>query len=202
MKLLAKHSDTFDPARPWLTVGIEEEHRTKLFTLRHARCRSPHTGRESVFTRLLCPEWVNVIAVTRDGELLAVEQFRHGHQEPSLEIVGGVCDPGEEPLESARRELLEETGHLADEIVSLGFSHPNPAIQDNRCHFFLALGCHPVAELDLDPSEELRVWSLNWDEMEGRLRSGEISHALVLNAFYRLTLWEGWEELRGKLKRG
>lgn len=201
MRRLAAHSEAFDPARPWITVGIEEEQRTKLFTLRHARCRSPHSGRETLVTRLLCPEWVNVIAVTRDGELLLVEQFRHGIQEPSLEIVGGVCDPGERPIETARRELLEETGHLTEQLVSLGSSHPNPAFQDNTCHFFLALGCHPVGGLDLDPSEELQLWAMTWDEVEARIRCGEIQHALVLNAFYRLEHWEGWEALRPTLAR-
>lgn len=199
MRLLAQHSEDFDPTRPWEHLGLESEHRTKLFTLRHARYRSPHTAREAVFTRLHCPEWVNVVAITREGELLMVEQFRHGQQEAALEIVGGVCDPGEDPAESARRELLEETGHAAESWVSLGWSHPNPAIQDNRCHFYLALGCRPVAQLDLDPSEELRVWALAWREAREAIRSGRISHALVLNAFYKLSLWEGWPALEASL---
>jgi 8-oxo-dGTP pyrophosphatase MutT (NUDIX family) len=167
------------------------------------RRRSPHTGLEHDFTRLLCPEWVNVVAFTapaRGGELLLVEQFRHGINASTLEIIGGVCDPGEDPARTARRELLEETGHSAGQLVHLGSCAPNPAVQDNRCHFFLAQDCLQVANLDLDPSEELRVWAAPWDEAEGLLRSGRMDHALVMAAFLRLFLWPGWGALERVLR--
>lgn len=199
MRLLASHSQDFDPARPWTGPAPHLEHDGRILRMVQMRRRSPHTDRETSITRLLCPTWMNTVAFTEAGELLVVEQFRHGTDRPSLEIVGGVSEPGEDPLDTARRELLEETGHASDTWIPLGSCAPNPAIQDNRCHFFLALGCKAVAELRLDPSEELRVWAVPWSEWEDLLRRGVVDHALVLAACLRLTQWEGWDRLKATL---
>ena len=128
-----------------------------------------------------------------------VEQFRHGIDAATLEVVGGVCDPGEDPFLSARRELKEETGHVSDRWVPLGSCTPNPAVQNNRCHFFLALDCRSSSALELDPSEELRLWAISWKECQAKLKSGEIHHALVLAAFLKLTCWDGWTEFKASL---
>ncbi len=139
MRLLAEHSPGFDPAAPWKDQEILVRGQSRIFQQIGARRRSPHTEREHEFTRLLCPEWVNVIAFTpleAGGELLVVEQFRHGIDGATLESIGGVCDPGEAPEESARRELLEETGHHSDRWISLGSCTPNPATQNNLCHLY------------------------------------------------------------------
>lgn len=199
MRLLHRHPEAFDPATPWIQEGEEVRQDSRIFRQILARRRSPHTGREHVFHRLQGPDWVNVVAFTRGGDLLLVEQFRHGIDRPTLEIPGGACDPGEPPLASARRELREETGHDSANWTSLGVCTPNPATQDNHCHTFLALDCEPVGGLELDPTEELQVWACSWPEWEGRLRRGEIQHALVLSAFLFLQLWEGWPELRIRL---
>ena len=199
MRMLAQHSPAFDPSRPWLDLRAVEQGDCKLFQQIRILRRSPHTEREHAFTRLLCPDWVNVVAFTEAGEVLLVEQFRHGIEASTLEVVGGVCDPGEDPDASGRRELLEETGFVPGRWLSLGSCAPNPAIQNNHCHFFLALACRPVAELDLDPSEELRVWAVPWREVEDLLRRGGIDHALVQVAFLRLFLWEGWQAFAATL---
>jgi len=179
MRLLATHSPGFDPETPWVESDTRTTAESRLFSQIAARRSSPHTSREHVFTRLICPDWVNVIASTQ-------------------EIIGGVCEPGEDPHLSARRELLEETGHATEHWISLGSCEPNPAVQNNRCHFYLALDCRAVAELDLDPSEELRVWAYGWEEWRERMASGGVTHSLVLAAFLRLTLWEGWGALQGR----
>lgn len=202
MRLLATHSPGFDPGTPWADQGSTTTSHSRLFRQVATTRRSPHTLREAVFTRLMCPDWVNVIAFTESGELLVVEQYRHGIDASTREIIGGVCEPGEEPLRSAQRELLEETGHASEQWIGLGYCEPNPAVQNNRCHFFLALGCREVAPLDLDPSEELRVWAYRWEEWQALMLDGGVTHALVLAAFLRLSLWEGWEALRQTLGRG
>jgi 8-oxo-dGTP pyrophosphatase MutT (NUDIX family) len=201
--MLAQHSPEFDPSIPWIDCETVTTWESRLFRNDMVRRRSPHTQREHDFTRLLCPDWVNVIAFTEPAagaELLLVEQFRHGIDASTLEIIGGVCDPGEDPATSARRELLEETGHSSRNWVSLGSCAPNPAVQNNRCHFFLAQDCVPVAALDLDPSEELRVWAAPWAEAEALLRGGGMDHALHMAAFLRLFSWPGWGPLERALR--
>ena len=201
MRLLAQHSPGFDPSLPWLDRKEVVKAETRLFRQVMVLRKSPHTDREHDFTRLLCPDWVNVVAFTTDGELLLVEQFRHGIDASTLEVIGGVADPGEDPSTAGQRELLEETGFAPGTWMSLGSCLPNPAIQDNRCHFFLALECKPVAELDLDPSEELRVWAVPWPEAKALLKDGRIEHALVQVALLRMFLWDGWPDLEARLLR-
>ncbi|HNX31544.1 MAG TPA: NUDIX hydrolase [Holophaga sp.] len=204
MRLLAQHSAGFDPSTPWKEQGSSLRGASRLFDQVSIQRRSPHTDRPHEFTRLICPDWVNVIAFTAladGGDLLVVEQYRHGIDAPTFEIVGGICDPGEEPFQSAARELREETGHVSGNWVSLGCCTPNPAVQNNRCHFFLAMDCVSAGTLKLDPSEELRVWAMSWREWQAMLRSGEVHHALVLAAFLRLYTWDGWAALRSALER-
>jgi 8-oxo-dGTP pyrophosphatase MutT (NUDIX family) len=199
LRLLAQHPEGVDPSRPWEDLNISVRQDSRIFKQVVTRRKSPHTEREHEFYRLEGPDWVNVIALTEGLELLAVEQFRHGIDQATLEIPGGCCDPGEDVLISAQRELEEETGHVSEQWIPLGSCTPNPATQANRCHSFLALDCKPAGALKLDLSEELRLWACSWKDWEERLYSGEIHHALVLTAFLKLQLWEGWAELRARL---
>jgi len=200
MRLLHRQPEGFDPATPWTQESESVRQDSRIFRQIVAQRRSPHTGRGHAFYRLQGPDWVNVVAFTREGELLVVEQFRHGIDAATLEIPGGGCDAGETPAQAARRELREETGFISDRWVSLGSCTPNPATQNNRCHSFLALDCEAEGELELDPAEELQVWAFSWPEWQLRMRRGDIHHALVLTAFQLLSLWDGWPELLRRLE--
>ena len=93
------------------------------------------------------PDWVNIIALTKDKEVVLIEQFRHGTEEIILEIPGGMIDDDdEEPETAARRELLEETGFSADKFILFGKSHPNPAIQNNTIFHYLAFDCEKTED--------------------------------------------------------
>jgi ADP-ribose pyrophosphatase len=201
MRLLHQHPTDLDPTRPWDQEQESVRQDSRLFQQIVATRRSPFSGRQHNFYRLQGPDWVNVIPFTREGELLIVEQFRHGIDAATLEIPGGSCDPDENPLLSAQRELREETGFVSEQWINLGHCAPNPATLTNRCHTFLALECVAAGELELDHAEELRVWAYPWPEWESRLRSGDIEHALVLTAFFKLDRWEGWPGLRQSLER-
>jgi ADP-ribose pyrophosphatase len=199
MRLLRSHSEGFDPGQPWIQEAEDIRQDSRLFRQIVAKRRSPHTDLRHAFYRLEGPDWVNVVAFTAEGELLIVEQFRHGIDEATLEVPGGSCDPGESPAESAVRELREETGFTHGRLIALGSCTPNPATLTNRCHTFLALDCVPVGELELDAAEELRVWACTWPEWESMLRQGRVHHALVLTAMLKLQLWDGWKDLRPRL---
>lgn len=159
----------------------------RVFRVREDVARSPESGIGYSFFVVESNDWMNVIPITEDGRIVCVRQYRHGTEEISLEIPGGIVDDGESTIEAARRELLEETGYAAEEMVEIGVVAPNPAIQNNRCHSFLAKNARPVREQKLDATEEIHVVLVDPADVPGLIAAGTISHALVVAAFY---LWE------------
>lgn len=167
---------------------------TRILNLRTTRYRHPLRAAERDFVVIDAPDWVNVIALTRDDHLVLVRQFRFGINAFSLEIPGGVIEAGEEPLAAGVRELREETGYTGPSARVLGVVHPNPAIQNNRCHFVFVENATASHPLGWDPDEEIQITTLPVAEVFALARNGGITHALVLNA---LLLFEPiWSELQ------
>ncbi len=167
---------------PWPTLSSERLGRYPIFTLEKIVRRSPTTGREHGYLVLEAPDWVNVIPVTDRGELILIEQFRHGTAAVTVEIPGGAVDPGEEPTSAARRELEEETGYRCRELLEIGCVEPNPAFLSNRCWTFLALGCKPSGVVNPDPGEEIALRLEPLETFSRLIDDGTISHALVVAA--------------------
>lgn len=132
------------------------------------------------------PDWVHVIALTPNRELVLVRQHRFGLGAVTTEIPAGMVEPGETPLAAAQRELLEETGYAAEDWTDLGAVEPNPAFHDNLCHPFLARGARRVAEPRLDPGEDIRVALVDPESVRSAILTGEIRHSLVVTAFSRV----------------
>jgi 8-oxo-dGTP pyrophosphatase MutT (NUDIX family) len=169
--------------RKWNTLHSDAVYRTPIFDL-HRR-RSGHPGRgERDFFILDAPNWVNVIPLTRDRKIVMVRQFRHGISSFTLEIPGGMVDPEDaSPMAAARREMIEETGYDAAELVKLGRVHPNPAIQPNFCYSFLARNVRQVGKPILHGAEETEVVLVPAAKIKELIASGKITHALVIAAF-------------------
>ena len=178
----------------WQKLGARTHSTTRVFEVQSVRYRHPTRQTEREFYVIDAPDWVNVIALTPDHQLVLVRQFRFGIDGFSLEIPGGVMEPGEDPVTAAQRELREETGYTGARARVLGRVHPNPAIQNNRCHLVLVEDARRTAELDWDHDEEIEVSTLPVDEVYARVRSGGIMHALVLDGL--LLFAPEWERLR------
>jgi ADP-ribose pyrophosphatase len=129
-----------------------------------------------------CREWCNVVAITPADEIVLVWQYRFGTDALSLEIPGGMVDAGEAPDHAALRELREETGYEAERLEPLLVVEPNPAIQDNRCHTFVALGARRAVATQFDAMEELETVLLPASRIEELLDGGQVTHSLVYGA--------------------
>jgi len=155
-----------------------------ILTIREDTVEDPRDGRHHPRVILEAPDWVNIIPVTRDGQVVLIRQFRFGVWKRTLEIPGGMVDQGEDPQAAAVRELEEETGYRPREVIPLGWVHPNPAFQSNRCLSYLALDCEQIHAGQQDASEDITVELRPRDQIPSLILSGEISHALVVTAFY------------------
>ncbi len=166
---------------PWRILERKIAYEDPFLQVWHLKSqRQDHTDPTPLF-QVTYPDWVVVIPVTPSGAVLFVRQFRHGIQSETLEVPGGVMDAAESPLDAAQRELQEETGFVSGEWISLGVVHPNPAIQTNRCHLFLALGARKGAETAFDDDEELAPCFLSSTALREALTSGEITNSIVLS---------------------
>ncbi len=173
------------PPQPWKVVSSKWDNSYSIFSVRTDRARSPRTGEEYDFYTMESLPWVNVIPITLQEEVVLIRQYRHGIREVALEIPGGVVESDETPEEAAIRELYEETGHKASKMISLGSVHPNPAIQNNLCYTYIAKDVIEVGEQQQDEKEDIEVLFRRLAEIPALIRKGEISHSLVLVAFYR-----------------
>lgn len=131
------------------------------------------------------PTWVNVIAVTREGLMVLERQYRHARRVVSTEIVAGCVEPGETPLEGARRELEEETGYTGGTWTELMTIAPNPATMSNLCHCYLAEGVELTTARHLDPTEDIEVFLKTKAETLAMLREGVFIQALMVAPLWK-----------------
>ncbi len=154
---------------------------TRPFTLEELEIKFHDDAETQIYHRLKSVDWVNVLPITSDGQAVLINQPRVGSNSVILECPGGMVDPGEkDPTITAIRELEEETGFTTQRILPLASLFANPAIMNNKCHFFLALNCQPVTTRTNfpDSDEVISVAFTPVSELEGLVRTGQMNHSL------------------------
>lgn len=167
------------PSR-WKRVGERSLLTTRIFDVQSVHFHHPVRAVDRDFVVVAAPDWCNVVALTPDGQLVLVRQFRYGTDEFSLEIPGGVIDAGEDPVVAGVRELREETGFVGTSASLLASVHPNPAFLNNRAHFVLVENATRSAAQEWDHDEEIEVSTAPVDDVLAWARAGKITHSLVV----------------------
>jgi ADP-ribose pyrophosphatase len=175
--------------KPWPQLGTKALGDYRIFKVRSDEKVSPRTGHKQDFFVIECVDWVNVIAVTPDRELVMVEQFRHGTNTVELEIPGGIMDARDaSPVATGVRELREETGYEGTNPRLLASVFANPAIMNNTCHTVIVEDCSPKHPVEWDSGEDLVTRLVPVAEVPSLVAAGKIRHPLVVAALYHFDL--------------
>ncbi len=181
--------------QPWTILAQKTLLDRRWLKIIEDRVELPNGTIIDEFHVLHSPNWAAVIAVTQNGDILMVEQYRHGLGRTSLELPSGVIDAGEGPLAAAKRELFEETGYEARDWTPLIDVSPEPSRSTHRAHFFVAHGASQTSAARPEASEIIELRSLKVDTLLDELTDGRIDHAAHVGA---ILLAEQRGLLRGK----
>ena len=172
--------------RNWKVLTSEYLARKPWFTVRHESIELPDGRLIPDYYVFESPDWVNVIAITKEGKFVFIDQYRHGLGETDYEIPAGVAEPDDASmLAAAQRELAEETGYGGGQWRELMVVAPNPSTQNNLTYCYLATGVERLGEQHLDATEDIRVHLFSGAEVRELLESGRIRQALMAAPLWR-----------------
>lgn len=176
--------------RKWEILSSEYIARRPWLTARKDCVRLPDGRINPEYWVLEFPDWVNVIALTKDGLMVMERQYRHAALCTCYELPCGVIEAGESPLEAAKRELLEETGYGNGTWVPLMSISANPSNHTNRAHTFIARDVEKIGSQHLDSTEDLTVHLLTQERVKELLDGKEMIQALMIAPLYRFFVGE------------
>jgi 8-oxo-dGTP pyrophosphatase MutT (NUDIX family) len=168
--------------KPWSVTESRKIVARRWLTVHEQRIALPHGGEIDEFHLIEAPDWVAVLATTDEGEVVFVDQYRHGAARVSRELPAGVIDGGETAEQAARRELEEETGFVAADFVPLLTTNTEPSRHTNRAHFFFARGARRASAQRMDPSENIDVALMHARDILPAIETGRILHGVHVGA--------------------
>ncbi|THB74470.1 MAG: NUDIX hydrolase [Desulfobulbaceae bacterium] len=168
----------------WIRYDDKIVHHTPIGDIRSGALHSERSGQTKTFYSFDFPDWVNIVALTPDSQIVLIKQFRYGTAQEELEIPGGAINPGESPVAAGCRELREETGYVGTNAQLIGSVCPNPAIQSNLCHTVLVTDVEKTSDLELDEMEDIDCLTVSEQSLWNMIHQNQIQHGLVLNALF------------------
>jgi len=177
--------NTINEEGKWTVVSTEYLIRRPWLTARRDVVRLPDGRINPEYYILEYPDWVNVIAITEDGQVVMERQYRHGLGKTCFELPCGVIEKGETPLEAAKRELLEETGYAGGEWKQWMVLSPNPSTSTNLTYSFVATGVKKVAGQSLDATEDIQVSLQSVEFVKELLKDNQILQALMAAPMFK-----------------
>ncbi len=171
--------------KEWKLLGENELADCKVFKVWDDLFAHPD-GRTGNFYICKTNDWVQVAAITTEGKIILVNQFRFGVKKTSWEFSGGVIERGEDIVAAGLRELEEETGYVASSAKLVASFSPNPAIQNNQAHVVIAVGCKKLKSTNWDKNEEIEIKEVDASELDNLISSGQIHHSIAINGIYFL----------------
>lgn len=171
--------NTINEEGKWTVLSSEYLIRRPWLTARRDVAQLPDGRINQEYYVLEYPDWVNIIAVTEEGDMVMERQYRHGLGNTCFELPCGVIEAGETPLQAAQRELLEETGYAGGHWQEWMVLSPNPATSTNLAHSFLVTGARKVSGQHLDATEDIQVHLLKPAYVKQLLVENQILQALM-----------------------
>ena len=163
----------------WETLSSEYLIRRPWLTARRDVVKLPNGTVNDEFYVLEYPDWVNVIAITKDDRMVMIRQYRHGLRRTSYELVAGVIEDGENPMDAAKRELLEESGYAGGQWQEFMQLCANPSTTNNISHTYLAVGVEKVANQKLDETEDVEVHIMEKETVKQMIYNNEFVQSLM-----------------------
>ncbi len=164
----------------WIEKTRQVDYTCRVFDVCKVEFEHPARNMTGTFYAIDASDWVLVIALTPEKEVLLVNQFRFGSESNSWEMPGGIIERGEDTLEAGLRELREETGYEGEKARLITFCSPNPAIMTNACSYVIVENIRKVTDTQWDAHEEIAMKTVSIEEAFRMAKEGEIHHALVL----------------------
>jgi len=172
-----------NPIKPWTVQQSTVVYAKKWMQIKEEICQLPDGQIINPYFVIEVPDFCNVVMVTAQDEIVMVEQYRHAAGIISLELPGGMIEPGEDPMLAAKREMEEETGYQ---------SNPNPPLENNRAHFYLATQLTLTGNTSFDQYEDIKLVLVNKHDFMNKLLQNSFTHGAQVGAMFAAAVKLGW----------